>query len=54
MPQDTISPILPIREREPGFIRTADDVGLFYRDRGQGQPLLFLSGWTLNSEMWAY
>jgi non-heme chloroperoxidase len=39
---------------EPGYIRTPDGVNLFYRDWGTGEPLLFLSGWTLNSSMWAY
>ena len=27
---------------------------MFYRDWGSGKPLLFLSGWTLNSQMWAH
>jgi non-heme chloroperoxidase len=39
---------------QPGRVRTADGVSLFYRDWGAGRPLLFLSGWTLNSMMWAY
>jgi non-heme chloroperoxidase len=38
----------------PGHIQTPDGASLFYRDWGTGQPLLFLSGWTLNSSMWAY
>jgi len=33
---------------------TQDGVELFYRDWGEGRPLLFLSGWTLSSDMWAY
>jgi len=50
----------PIRVRpssaiqHPGYIRTPDGTSLFYRDWGTGAPLLFLSGWTLNSSMWAY
>lgn len=40
--------------RQPGYIQTADGVSLFYRDWGSGKPLIFLSGWTLNSQMWAY
>jgi non-heme chloroperoxidase len=40
--------------RQPGYIRTPDGASLFYRDWGSGRPLLFLSGWTLNSCMWAY
>ncbi|MFM0281062.1 alpha/beta hydrolase [Paraburkholderia sediminicola] len=39
---------------DPNIIRTADDTRLFYRDWGHGTPLVFLSGWTLNSDMWAY
>ncbi|HEY4083714.1 MAG TPA: alpha/beta hydrolase [Burkholderiaceae bacterium] len=41
----------------PGCIRVADGangVDLFYRDWGAGKPLLFMSGWTLNSSMWGY
>jgi len=40
--------------QQPGYVQTADSVTLFYRDWGAGEPLLFLSGWTLNSLMWAY
>jgi non-heme chloroperoxidase len=40
--------------RYPGYIRTPDGASLFYRDWGVGRPLLFLSGWTLNSSMWAH
>jgi non-heme chloroperoxidase len=40
--------------QQPGYIQTADDVSLFYRDWGAGKPLLFLAGWTLNSQMWGY
>jgi non-heme chloroperoxidase len=38
----------------PNYIRTSERVALFYRDWGAGKPLLFLSGWTLSSDMWAY
>ena len=38
----------------PNFIRTRDDVALFYREWGAGKPLVFLAGWMLSSEMWAY
>lgn len=36
------------------FIRTADGVMLFCRDWGSGQPMIFLSGWMLSSNMWTY
>jgi pimeloyl-ACP methyl ester carboxylesterase len=38
----------------PNYVLTSDNTALFYRDWGAGKPLLFLSGWTLNSDMWAY
>jgi len=44
----------PSAIRQPGYIRTPDGASLFYRDWGSGRPLLFLSGWALNSSMWAY
>jgi non-heme chloroperoxidase len=39
---------------EPGFIRTVDNVNLFYRDWGTGEPVVFLSSWALSSEAWCY
>ena len=38
--------------RQPGYIRIDDDTALHYRDWGDGVPLVFLSGWTLNADMW--
>uniref|UniRef100_UPI001FCE4B1D alpha/beta fold hydrolase n=1 Tax=Microvirga pakistanensis TaxID=1682650 RepID=UPI001FCE4B1D len=38
----------------PNTIVTAQGAVLFYRDWGAGSPVLFLAGWTLNSDMWAY
>jgi pimeloyl-ACP methyl ester carboxylesterase len=38
----------------PNRITTQDGTALFYRDWGAGTPILFLSGWTLSSDMWAY
>ena len=39
-----------------GFIRTDDGVELFYRDWGnpEGEPVLFVAGWSLPSDMWQY
>lgn len=31
-----------------------DGTGLFVRDWGEGRPIVFLAGWTLTSEVWAY
>jgi pimeloyl-ACP methyl ester carboxylesterase len=36
------------------YITTNDGVRLFYKDWGQGQPVLFLSGWALTADMWSY
>lgn len=36
------------------MIRGADGTSLFVRDWGQGRPLVFLAGWTLSSDAWAY
>ncbi|MBB2931372.1 alpha/beta fold hydrolase [Paraburkholderia silvatlantica] len=40
--------------RQPGYINVDDDTALHYRDWGDGVPLVFLSGWTLNADMWNY
>ena len=40
--------------RGPTTIETRDGTQLFYRDWGSGAPLVFLSGWALTSECWAY
>jgi non-heme chloroperoxidase len=39
---------------EPNTVRIDADTALFYRDWGHGKPLVFLSGWTLDSGMWSY
>ena len=58
----TGAPALAIRPQArtaPGrrvgpYVETADGVQLFVRDWGNGPPLLFLSGWTLPSDVWGY
>lgn len=47
-------PEAALRDGEPGFIRTASGVSLFYRDWGQGDTVLFLASWCLPSDSWAY
>jgi non-heme chloroperoxidase len=42
------------RTSGPGFIRTGDGVDLFYRDWGEGEPLVFVASWSLPSDMWNY
>jgi non-heme chloroperoxidase len=39
--------------RRPQIV-TRDGTHLFHRDWGEGRPTVFLSGWALNSEAWAY
>ena len=34
------------------FITTADGTEIFYRDFGQGQPVVFAHGWPLNADAW--
>jgi non-heme chloroperoxidase len=36
------------------FFRTADDVSLFYRDWGEGEPVVFCAAWALSSIAWQY
>jgi pimeloyl-ACP methyl ester carboxylesterase len=36
------------------IIRTADGAELFYRDWGNGTPVVFLAGWALPSDFWCY
>jgi non-heme chloroperoxidase len=34
------------------FIKTRDGIELFYKDWGQGQPIVFSHGWPLSSDDW--
>jgi non-heme chloroperoxidase len=34
------------------FIQTKDDVEIFYKDWGKGQPIVFSHGWPLSSDDW--
>ncbi|HMB27475.1 MAG TPA: alpha/beta hydrolase [Blastocatellia bacterium] len=36
------------------FIVTSDGANLFYKDWGNGKPVVFVHGWALNSDMWQY
>ena len=38
----------------PNYVRTQDNVALFYRDWGQGKPVLFIHGWGAPSDIWSY
>jgi non-heme chloroperoxidase len=36
------------------FVTTEDDVALFYREWGAGEPVLFCAAWALSSTAWQY
>jgi hypothetical protein len=44
----------PTKGRPVAFIDTRDGVGLFYRDWGTGNPLVFLAPWSMDSDWWEY
>ncbi|QCN98458.1 alpha/beta hydrolase (plasmid) [Azospirillum argentinense] len=50
----SMTPASPANPTPPGFFQTDDGVRLFYRDWGEGRPVVFLSSWSLNSDSWAY
>lgn len=36
------------------FIKTQDGTQIFYREFGQGRPVILIHGWPLNGDMWEY
>lgn len=34
------------------FVKTKDGVDLFYKDWGEGQPIVFSHGWPLSADDW--
>ena len=36
------------------FTKTADGTNLFYKDGGDGRPVVFIHGWPLTADMWDY
>jgi non-heme chloroperoxidase len=36
------------------YFSTADGTDLFFRDWGSGEPVVFIHGWGLSSDMWEY
>jgi len=37
-----------------GYVTTKDQTKLHFNDWGQGEPVVLIHGWPLNSEMWEY
>jgi len=35
-------------------LKMKDGVEIYYKDWGQGQPILFCHGWPLSADMWEY
>jgi pimeloyl-ACP methyl ester carboxylesterase len=44
----------PSGPRRRGAVVAPDGTELFVRDWGEGRPLVFMAGWALTSEAWAY
>jgi non-heme chloroperoxidase len=44
----------PIQSHRASFIERTDGTALFYRDWGQGRPVVFVASAGLPSSMWAY
>jgi alpha-beta hydrolase superfamily lysophospholipase len=40
--------------RQDSHIHTSDGTNLFYKDWGDGKPVVFASAWCLNSNAWDY
>jgi non-heme chloroperoxidase len=51
---DGVAAAPAIRTQPRATIVAKDRTRLFHRDWGTGKPVVFLSGWALNSEAWAY
>jgi non-heme chloroperoxidase len=41
-----------LKESDMAFVTTKDGTKIFYKDWGQGQPILFCHGWPLSADAW--
>ena len=42
------------RQDDDSLIETRDRTKLFYKDWGNGKPVVFVHGWALGADMWEY
>lgn len=50
----SVAKAAPAPSPRRGRVVAKDGTELFVRDWGEGRPLVFMAGWTLTSEAWAY
>jgi non-heme chloroperoxidase len=46
------APVIPKGNPKMSTIKTRDNTNIFYKDWGEGQPIVFSHGWPLNGEAW--
>jgi len=47
-----LGPVTTSTAARPNTVTTADGTQIYYKDWGQGQPIVFSHGWPLSSESW--
>ena len=52
LPAQATTKVAPTKR--PAVITARDGTRLYFRDWGEGRPVVFLAGWGLPSECWAY
>jgi len=49
---DLVPSFFSTKEKFMGFIQVKDDTQIYYKDWGQGQPIVFSHGWPLSGDDW--